>query len=98
MLRRSKWRVHRGDEMTAILAFLLALGCDASNTEVVVYPELARLGQYSGGVVTVRSLDNEAVLVHELYHSCQRPAANGSEGWWRNERDAHRVEQMWKER
>lgn len=84
-------------QVSAILAFLLALGCDASNTEVVVFPALERLGQYSQGVVTVRDLANEPVLVHELYHSCQRPAANGSEGWWRNERDAHRVEQLWRE-
>ena len=84
--------------MTDALAFLAALGCKPS-AAVVTVPDLHRVAYYEHGTVYTRT-DDPAVMVHELWHDCQRQRlgdAWDAEEQARREAEAHRVEIMWRQ-
>ena len=84
--------------MSGVLAFLAALDCRPSAV-IVQTPDLHRVAYYEHGTVYTRSTD-PAVLVHELWHDCQRQRLGDA---WdaveqaRREAEAHRVEIMWRQ-
>ena len=83
--------------MTDALAFLAALGCRPSAV-IVQTPDLHRVALYEHGTVYTRSTD-PAVIVHELWHDCQRQRLGDAwsrEEQWRREAEAHRVEMLWR--
>ena len=87
-----EWRV-----MNDVLAFLAALDCRPSAV-IVQTPDLHRVAYYEHGTVYTRSTD-PAVLVHELWHDCQRQLLGDAwsrEEQARREAEAHRVEIMWR--
>ena len=83
--------------MSDVLAFLAALDCRPSAV-IVQTPDLHRVAYYEKGTVYARSTD-PAVLVHELWHDCQRQRLGDA---WdaveqaRREVEAHRVEAIWR--
>jgi len=83
--------------MNDVLAFLAALDCRPSAV-IVQTPDLHRVAYYEQGTVYTRSTD-PAVLVHELWHDCQRQKLGDA---WdaveqaRREVEAHRVEAIWR--
>ena len=86
--------------MGDVLAFLAALGCHPA-APVVVRPDLPMFAYFDAGTVYVRDAGDPAVLVHELWHACQYeahgPAADAAERE-RREREARRVELIYRER
>ena len=83
--------------MSDVLAFLAALDCRPSAVIVQTH-DLHRVAYYEHGTVYTRSTDS-AVLVHELWHDCQRQRlgdAWDAEEQRRREAEAHRVEIMWR--
>ena len=83
--------------MNDVLAFLAALNCRPSAV-IVQTPDLHRVAYYEHGTVYMRSTD-PAVLVHELWHDCQRQRlgdAWDAEEQRRREAEAHRVESIWR--
>ena len=84
--------------MSDVLAFLVTLDCRPSAV-IVQTPDLHRVAYYEHGTVYTRSTD-PAVLVHELWHDCQRQRLGDA---WdaveqaRREAEAHRVEIMWRQ-
>ena len=83
--------------MNDVLAFLSALDCRPSAV-IVQTPDLRRVAYYEHGTVYTRSTD-PAVLVHELWHDCQRQRLGDAwsrEEQARREAEAHRVEIMWR--
>ena len=84
--------------MNDVLAFLAALDCRPSAV-IVQTPDLHRVAYYEHGTVYTRSTD-PAVLVHELWHDCQRQRlgdAWDAEEQARREAEAHRVEIQWRQ-
>ena len=84
--------------MNDVLAFLVALDCRPSAV-IVLTPDLHRVAYYEHGTVYTRSTD-PAVLVHELWHDCQRQRLGDAwsrEEQARREAEAHRVEIMWRQ-
>lgn len=83
--------------MSDVLAFLAALDCRPSAV-IVQTPDLHRVAYYEHGTVYTRSTD-PAVLVHELWHDCQRQRLGDA---WdsveqaRREAEARRVEIRWR--
>ena len=83
--------------MNDILAFLADLNCRPSAV-IVHTPDLHRVAYYEHGTVYTRSTD-PAVLVHELWHDCQRQRLGDAwsrEEQVRREAEAHRVEAIWR--
>jgi hypothetical protein len=83
--------------MSGVLAFLAALDCRPSAVIVQTH-DLHRIAYYERGTVYTRSTD-PAVLVHELWHDCQRQRlgdAWSAEEQARREAEAHRVEAIWR--
>ena len=85
--------------MNDVLAFLAAFDCRPSAV-IVQTPDLHRVAYYEHGTVYTRSTD-PAVLVHELWHDCQRQRQRLGDAWSREEQvrreaEAHRVEIMWR--
>lgn len=88
--------------MIAILAFLAVFGCVPEKSTVdniIVDATYAYPGAYDPVTkrVTIRRLNDESTLVHELYHSCQGWARVGTEQWYYNEAAAKRIERLWEE-
>ena len=84
--------------MSGVLAFLAALDCRPSAVIVQTH-DLHRIAYYERGTVYTRSTD-PAVLVHELWHDCQRQQLGDAwsrEEQARREAEAHRVEIMWRQ-
>jgi len=84
--------------MSDVLAFLAALDCRPSAVIVQTH-DLHRIAYYERGTVYTRSTD-PAVLVHELWHDCQRQRlgdAWDAEEQRRREAEARRVEIMWRQ-
>ena len=84
--------------MNDVLAFLAALDCRPSAVIVQTH-DLHRIAYYERGTVYTRSTD-PAVLVHELWHDCQRQRLGDAwsrEEQVRREAEAHRVEIMWRQ-
>lgn len=85
---------------TEALAFLAALGCVPS-AQWVVDPSLPIPGMFRDGVITVRSASDQAILVHEAWHSCQwqrRGGAGDSRTWFDREAEARRIELLYRSR
>jgi len=83
--------------MSGVLAFLAALDCRPSAVIVQTH-DLHRIAYYERGTVYTRSTD-PAVLVHELWHDCQRQRLGDAwsrEEQVRREAEAHRVESIWR--
>ena len=83
--------------MSGVLAFLAALDCRPSAVIVQTH-DLHRIAYYERGTVYTRSTDL-AVIVHELWHDCQRQRlgdAWDAEEQARREVEAHRVEAIWR--
>ena len=83
--------------MSDVLAFLAALDCRPSAV-IVQTPDLRRVAYYEHGTVYTRSTDL-AVLVHVLWHDCQRQRLGDAwsrEEQARREAEAHRVESIWR--
>ena len=83
--------------MSGVLAFLAALDCRPSAVIVQTH-DLHRIAYYERGTVYTRSTD-PAVLVHELWHDCQRQRLGDAwsrEEQVRREAEAHRVEMIWR--
>ena len=81
-----------------VLAFLAAFDCRPSAV-IVQTPDLHRVAYYEHGTVYTRSTD-PAVLVHELWHDCQRQRLGDAwsrEEQARREAEAHRVEIQWRQ-
>ena len=84
--------------MNDVLAFLAAFDCRPSAV-IVQTPDLHRVAYYEQGTVYTRSTD-PAVLVHELWHDCQRQRlgdAWSAEEQRRREVEAHCVEIQWRQ-
>lgn len=47
-------------------------------------------------VYILSSNTDRGVLVHELWHSCQKPAAYGTREWSMNEKEADALEYYWR--
>ena len=82
--------------MGDVLAFLWMLGCRHPVLHFVHDPALTPPAAFIGHRIHVRDCAGPEclapnVLVHELWHSCQRPTDDPS---WREE-DARRVELIW---
>ena|SRR3990172_5748733 len=97
---------------SAVLAFLLALGCNPTRevyeVDKILVDGVETLGIYcpivkepycpvAKAVLIERGVMDTGVLVHELWHSCQLPAYDN---WQRtvNERQAKSIEKYWRDR
>lgn len=83
--------------MKEILAFLAMFHCHVTEAQIVYVPGLQQRGFTHHGKAYVYSKEDSAVMVHELYHLCQKPAMNFDE-WQANEDEAHRIEMKWRSR
>lgn len=81
--------------MTETLAFLAALGCHPTASV-----EFADRTYYQDGRIYLAA-DRAELWIHEGWHDCQyqkRGPATTREEWEARERDARRVELLWRER
>lgn len=95
----------------AILAFLLRLGCTPTMNvhevdEIRTPSKREAVGLYcpfkdewcpaANTVYLKKGIDDQSVLVHELWHSCQKPAQWGTREWHLNELQARSVQRYWR--
>jgi len=84
----------------AVIVFLLQFHCHPT-AAVVQDPHLPGRGAYKDGVVSLRLDADDGVLVHELVHDCQwkkHGKATTSDEWFRREREAKAIENIWRDR
>ena len=71
--------------------------CHPNLDDLVYVPGLPQRGFIKHGKAYVNSKEDSAILVHELYHLCQKKATNYEE-WQANEDAAHIIEMKWRHR
>ena len=80
-----------------MLKFLSIFHCyPAHNISVVIDDSAKYLGFYYQRTITLRSNVSDRVIVHELYHSCQKEPSDEYE-WDQMERKARHIERLWVE-
>lgn len=82
--------------LTEILAFLALFNCDPT-AQIIVLPGMSVPGFQLERQVFIRPDAPDYVLVHELYHVCQKPASDADQ-YTVNELEAAMIESRWKRR
>lgn len=80
-----------------MLKFLSLFHCYPShNIQVMIDNSSRYQGYYSQGIITLKSDATDRIIVHELYHSCQKTPVDEYE-WIENEKQAKHIEYLWSE-
>ena len=90
---------YSGSNLKAIIAFLAIYGCHPQEPIMGYIAGLEQRGYHHYGKYYVKSKEDAATIVHDLYMECEQTKwglPKDAEEWYENEAVARRIEVLWR--